>query len=261
MYALLLFALRQRFTGYVSNIESAVRLALRILYIVLLLINAAMFGWLIDVLAESDTSTLSTDDLIRFISIGFCSFWVLLEFFPTYTQRSRLISSVLPVRFIERWGLNLVYDTITATTIGLVVGFCLIDALSKTYTHAHLINSLLLFANTVICVQVVKGFVEYTHRRQFLLLALWIILTSAIIVLVIYRLPDTLSLTGGLGFSLLSLATLLAYTDQSVVEATSSSRSTGTISLVKRLSPAYAVFLNNPKSRNAFGLGLLLKTG
>lgn len=261
MYTLLLFALRQRFTGYVSNVESAVSLLMRILYIAVLLVNAAMVGWLIDVLAESDTSALTTDELIHFISIGFCSFWVFIEFFPTYTHRSRLIPPVFPVRFVERWSINLVYDTVTATTIGLIVGFCLIDALSRTYNPIHLTNSLLLFANTIICTQIAKAFIESTHHKRFILLALWTALVSVIILLVSYQLPDGLSLAGGLSLSLLSLVALLAYTDRAVIEATNSYVSISNFSLFKRLSPVHNAFLNNSKSRNAFGLGLILKTG
>lgn len=260
MYAILLFALRQRFSGYVINIESAVSLALRILYIVILLINAAMIGWLIDVFAESDTNTLTTDELIRFISVGFCSFWLLMEFFPTYTQRSKLIPRVFPLRFMERWSVNLMYDTFTATTVGTIVGFCLIDALSRTYTHAHLANSLLLFANTVVCIQLLKAFIEATYHKQFRLLALWATLLSVVILLVIYQLPNVPLLTGGLSLTLLSLIALLVYTDRSVLETTNSSILTGNVSLFKQLSPVYGAFLNNSKSRNAFGLGLVLKT-
>lgn len=234
---------------------------MRVLYIIILLVNAAMIGWLIDVLAESDTSALPTDEFIRFISIGFCSFWVLMEFFPTYTQRSRLIPCVFPIRFVERWSINLVYDTITATTIGMIMGFCLIDALSRIYNPIHLTNALLLFANTVICTQLAKAFIESTHHKRFILVTLWTALVSVIILLVIYQLPDALLLAGGLSLSLLSLVALLAYTDRAVIEATNSYVSTNNISLLKRLSPVYIAFLNNSKSRNAFGLGMILKMG
>ena len=259
MSAILLFALRQRFAGYVRNAESVIGLVLRVLYVLILLIYAAVLGWLLDVFAASDTRSMSTDEVIRLVSAGFCGLWALLEFFPAYTQRSRLISGVFPVSFMERWRTNLLYDMVTATTLGTVVAFCLINALSKTYTHAHLTNSLLLFGNTVVFVQLIKAFVEATHRNRLLLLSAWVVLTSIVVALVSYQLPDDYLLMGGLGLCLLGQLAALFYADRSVVEAVNSPLFMGNLSLFRQLSPVYAAFLNNPKSRSAFLFGLALK--
>ena len=261
MYPILLFALRRRFVGYVTNTRSAIILVLRVLYVLILLINAAMIGWLIDVLATSDTMHIESHQFIRSISAGFCGLWALVEFFPTYTQRSSLISGAFPVSFTNRWGLNLAYDATTATTVGTVMALCLIDTLSKTYTHIHLANSLLLLGNTFVFVQLVKAFVESTHRNRFLLIITWLMLTGVVVALMMYQLPDSGLLTGGLGFCLLSQFILLAYADRSITESINSSIFRSNLSLFRQLSPVYAAFLNNPKSRSAFGLGILLKIG
>ena len=259
MNTILLFALRQRFVGYVRNAESVISLVLRILYVVILLVYAALIGWLVDVSAASGTLHVSAPELIRYVSVGFCGLWALMEFFPTYAQRSRLISGVFPVRFTERWRLNLLYDTATVSTIGTFIAFCLIDALSKTYTHAHLANSLLLFGNTVVYVQLVKAFIEATHRNRLLLLSAWAVLTGTVVALTVHQLPSDYLLMSGLGLCLLSQLTVLFHADGLVVEATNISLFTGNLSLFRQLSPVYAAFLNNPKSRSAFLFGLALK--
>ncbi|AQG78097.1 hypothetical protein [Spirosoma montaniterrae] len=259
MHTILLFALRRRFIDYVSNGGSAMSLMLRILYVTVLLVNAAMIGWLIDIFITSNAGDITGDRLIQLISAGFCGLWALLEFFPTYTQRSKLVSGVFPVHFMKRWVTNLVYDMITATTVGTVMAFCLIDALSKTYTHAHLANSVLLFGNTLAFVQIAKAFVENVHRKRFLLLIAWAILSSAVVILVVYKLPDDYLLMSGLTFCLASQFTVLAYADRSVAETNNSPVFVSSFSLFRQLSPVYVAFLNSPKSRNAFLFGLGLK--
>lgn len=261
MNAILLFALRQRFVGYVRNAESVISLVLRVLYLVILLTNAAILGRLLDVFAQSGTHTINNDEFIRIMNASFCGLWALMQFFPTYAQRSRLVSGVFPIGFMERWRLNLVYDTLTASTLGTVIAFSLIDALSNTYTHVHLANSLLLFGNTVVFVQLIKAFVEATHRNRLLLLSAWAVLSGIVVALTIYQLPGAYRLMGGLGLCLPGHLTVLFYADRSMIEAVNAPILRGNLSLFKKVSPVYAAFLNNPKSRSAFLFGLVVKTG
>lgn len=259
MTAILLFSLRRRFTGYVKNAESTLSLLLRILYLAMLIFNAAMIGWLTDMADASDNFPMNANQFIRLVTLTFCGLWLFMAFFPSYTRRSNLVAVVFPVRFAKRWTANLLYDIGTITTVGIVAAFLLIDALSKTYTTTHLVTSLLLLGNTIVFVQLVKAFIEFRHRHGLLLVVVGLALAGIVVAAMLYRLPNSGLLISTLGICLPGQLALLFYADQSASAPIDSPVFVAKLSLFNRLSPVYAAFLNNPKSRTAFGFGLLLK--
>ncbi|GAB3906261.1 hypothetical protein GCM10028803_38340 [Larkinella knui] len=255
MASILFFALRRRFTDYFRNADSVIGLVLRIAYIAFLALNAGVVGWLIDRSASSDQLKIDPIQIIFIVNAIVCGLWVWMEFFPAYKQRSKLVSKAFPIPFHSRWLANLFYDTATLSVVGTALPFFILKAVSKTYTSTHLLTSLLLLVNAVFFVQLVKAFLEATHRRQGLFLFIWVAQSVMIVLSIHYWLFDPL-LTLCIAFA--GQLLLLFLLDRAASEIT---KATVFLLTTTRLSPVYLACINNAKSRNAFGFGFIFKIG
>ncbi|MFC5412509.1 hypothetical protein ACFPMF_24505 [Larkinella bovis] len=261
MLRILRFALHRRFTTYFKDTKSVLGLIGRITYLLVMLLYAAGTGWLIDLVDTADRLSFDSGTLMASLNVVLCAFCVLVEFFPSYTQRSDLVSAVFPVRFVHRWTINVLYDSLTFTFTGACLAFFIIDGFSTRYTTAHLIASLLMLANTALFVQSFKAFMEQSHRRQGILLVGWAILNAALVWGSVQFYAQNRVLVAVLGLGLISQTSLLMLVDHTVAEPSESTVSIRRkLSVLSRLSPVYTVFIRNAKARNAFILGMVLKT-
>ena len=256
MFPILFFALRRRFVGSFRNAESITGLILRIFFMAVLALSAGAAGWLIDLAATSDTMETNPANLILISNGVVCGQWVWMEFFPTYTPRSKLFSKVFPIRFSAQWIATLFYDAFTVSVVGSGLLFFILNAFSKTYTNAHLVSSLLLLGNAVVFVQLLKAFLESTHRRQAVFLLTWGMLSVLIGFSAWHWRFYPIGLVPVLSIALASQGLFLFLLDRAALERTESA-----VLFVKTnyLSPVYTAFINNAQARKAFAFGILMK--
>ncbi|WP_460635053.1 hypothetical protein [Larkinella harenae] len=260
MLRILSFALRRRFTGYVKNTESVWGLIGRIVYLLLVLLYAAGTGWLIDVLDTIDGLSFDSGTFIAGMNGALCALCVVVEFFPSYKQRSGLVSAVFPVRFMDRWAVNVLYDSLTFTFTGAWLAFFIINALSTRYAVTQLITSLLMLTSTAIFVQSLKAFIEQSHRRQVWSMIGWAILNATMVWAIVQFYAQERVLIAVLFIGLVSQIGLLIQLDRTVAEPSGATFIFNRkIAILSSLSPVYKVFMSNAKARNAFAFGLLIK--
>lgn len=256
MFPILFFALRRRFVGSFRNAESILGLILRLVFMAALALSAGATGWLIDLAATSDKMGVNPNNLILISNGVVCGQWVWTEFFPTYTPRSTLFSKTFPIPYRSQWIGTLLYDAFTVSVVGSGLLFVILNASSKTYTNAHLVSSLLLLGNAVVFVQLLKAFLESTHRRQAVFLLSWGMLSGLMGFFAWHWRFDPTGLLLVLSIALASQSILLYGVDRAALARTES-----TVLLVKTnyLSPVYTAFINNAQARKAFVFGILMK--
>ncbi|MGM9507955.1 hypothetical protein ACS5NO_09515 [Larkinella sp. GY13] len=256
MFPILFFALRRRFFGFFRSAESILGLILRFVFMAALALSAGTTGWLIDLAATSDKMGANPNNLILISNGVVCGQWVWMEFFPTYTPRSTLFSKTFPIPYRSQWIGTLLYDAFTVSVVGSGLLFVILNAFSKTYTNTHLMSSLLLLGNAVVFVQLLKAFLESTHRRQAVFLLSWGMLSVLIGFSAWHWRFDPTGLLLVVSVAFASQTILLFLVDRAAVARTES-----TVLLVKTnyLSPVYTAFINNAQTRKAFAFGILMK--
>lgn len=256
MFPILFFALRRRFVGSFRSAGSITGSILQMVFMAVLAVGAGVTGWLIDLAATSDIMKTNPANLILISNGVVCGQWVWMEFFPTYTPRSVLFSKVFPIRFRSRWIATLFYDVFTVSVVGSGLLFVILNVVSKTYTNTHLVSSLLLLGNAVVFVQLLKAFLESTHRRQAVFLLSWGMLSVLIGLSAWHWRFDPTRLLLVSSIALASQSLLLYWVDRAALARTESA-----VIRIKTnyLSPVYTAFINNAQARKAVAFGILMK--